>query len=144
MSQDEKDAVVDARAKAVEAKQAELDAQNAKRVEANPAYKGTFLRVGQTRGKNPQMVVWEAFDLSKSASLPTTVDEFMKLTNTKDEATYISYLIDGYNDAQYTLASDPIAEHVDPAWSEDVQKQFRLVVRNYSAALQVRDRKSVV
>jgi hypothetical protein len=32
------------------------------------------------------------------------------------------------------LASDPVAEYVDATWSEDVQKQFRLVVRNYSNA----------
>ena len=44
------------------------------------------------------------------------------------------YLIDGYNDAAYTAASDPVAEFVDATWAEDVQKQFRLVVRNYANA----------
>jgi hypothetical protein len=39
-------------------------------------------------------------------------------------------LIVGFNDKQYTEASDPIAEFVNPAWPDDVKLQFRTVVRN--------------
>lgn len=120
---------VDERAAAVEAKQSEVEAKNAER-----SGKGTRLRAGQTRGKNPQVITWEAFDVSKPDTLPTSLDEFMSLAGVKDEATIVSFLIDGYNDSQYTAASDPIAEFVNPSWSDDVQKQFRLVVRNYSNA----------
>jgi len=96
--------------------------------------KGTRLRVGQTRGKNPQVITWEAFDESAPDTLPKTLSEFMEVSKVQDEPLIVSYLIAGYNDAQYTAASDPIAEFVNPAWSDDVQKQFRLVVRNYSNA----------
>lgn len=96
--------------------------------------KGTRLRVGQTRGKNPQVINWEAFDESKPDTLPGTLSEFMELTKVSDEKAIVSYLVDGFNSQAYTAASDPIAEFVDPSWDEDVQRQFRLVVRNYANA----------
>jgi hypothetical protein len=46
-------------------------------------------------------------------------------------------LIGGYNDANYTAASDPLAEFVELTWKDDVQTQFRLVVRNYSRGANV-------
>jgi hypothetical protein len=95
--------------------------------------KGTRVKVGATRGKNPQAISFENFDDSKPDTLPVTITEFHELIKA-DEPTMVSYLIEGYNQAQYTAASDPIAEFVNPAWSDDVQKQFRLVVRNYSNA----------
>ncbi len=58
----------------------------------------------------------------------------MDISGVKDEKEIVSFLIDGFNSAAYTAASDPVAEYVDPTWSDDVQKQFRLVVRNYSNA----------
>lgn len=96
--------------------------------------KGTRVRVGQTRGKNPQVITWEAFDDSQPDTLPATLSEFMEITKTNDEKMIVTFLIDGYNSGQYTAASDPIAEFVNPAWSDDVQRQFRLVVRNYANA----------
>lgn len=114
----------------LERKQKEAEEQNAKR-----EGKGTRIRVGQTRGKNPQVVSWEAFDESKPETLPTSVDEFMKLSGTKDEATYLGYLIEGFNSAQYTAASDPLAEYVEAHWSDEVQKQFRTAVRQYANAV---------
>jgi hypothetical protein len=99
--------------------------------------KGTRVRVGQTRGRNPQVVSWEAFDESLTDTLPTTLDELTKLASIKDEATLVAYAIDGYNSAQYTAASDPIAEFVEASWPEDIQKNFRLVVRNQAAMLGV-------
>jgi len=96
--------------------------------------KGTRVRVGQTRGKNPKVISWEAFDDSKPETLPSSLSDFMDITKTSDEKVIVQFLIDGYNDAQYTAASDPIAEYVNPTWTDEVQRQFRLVVRNYSNA----------
>lgn len=107
----------------------------AKATNATRTGKGTRIRVGSTRGKNPQAISYEAFDESLPETLPKSLGEFMELTKINDEAAITSLLIDGYNDSQYTAASDPIAEYVNPAWSDDVQKQFRMVVRNYVAAL---------
>jgi len=96
--------------------------------------KGTRVFLGMTRGRNPQKIQYEAFDDSKPETLPITLSEFMDLKKVQDEATILSYTIDGFNSAAYTAASDPVAEFVDPSWSDEVQKQFRLVVRNYSNA----------
>jgi hypothetical protein len=99
--------------------------------------KGTRVRVGATRGKNPQAISYEAFDESKAETLPLTLSEFMEVTKPFGgdvEKTIVEWLIGGFNDAQYTAASDPIAEFVENYWPDDVQKQFRLVVRNYSNA----------
>src|SRR3990167_5066456 len=131
MSEDEKVEAKSEREVAVEAKAAELKAINDKRTG-----KGTRLRVGQTRGKNPQIVVWESFDESLPATLPDSLTEFMDVTKTQDEKLIVAYLIDGYNSAQYTQASDPIAEFVNAAWSDEVQKQFRVAVKNYTLAMQ--------
>lgn len=96
--------------------------------------KGTRVRVGQTRGKNPQVISWEAFDESQPDTLPSSLSEFMDIAKVNDEKAIVAFLIDGYNASQYTAASDPIAEFVEPTWPDDVQKQFRLVVRNYANA----------
>lgn len=96
--------------------------------------KGVRVFLGMTRGRNPQEIQYEAFDDSLPETLPSSLSEFMDLTKVKDEKLIVSYVIDGFNSAAYTQASDPVAEFVDASWSEDVQKQFRLVVRNYSNA----------
>jgi len=110
--------------------------ESAKAANSARTGKGTRVKVGSTRGKNPQAISYEAFDESLPETLPKSLGEFMELTKINDEAAITGLLIDGYNDSQYTAASDPIAEYVNPAWSDDVQKQFRMVVRNYVAALQ--------
>ena len=114
----------------------ELVAARNKAEEANKTRtgKGTRIRVGQTRGKNPQVISWEAFDDSKPDTLPASLSEFMEISKVSDEKEIVSMLIDGFNAQAYTAASDPIAEFVNAAWPDDVQKQFRLVVRNYSNA----------
>lgn len=117
----------DARAVLVEKLEKEAEATNKKRTG-----KGTRIRVGQTRGKNPQVIQWEAFDESQPDSLPATLNEFMAVTKVESEPTLVGMLIEGFNQQAYTAASDPIAEYVNPAWSDELQKQFRLVVRNYS------------
>jgi hypothetical protein len=130
MSDEQKDALAEARQKALEAKQAELDAANEKRTG-----KGTRLQAGYTRGRNTQLVVWEAFNRNKPETLPLTLSEFMDITKVQDEALIVGYLMDGYNDSMREIASDPIAEFVESTWSDEHAKQFRLVVRNYAAAL---------
>lgn len=93
---------------------------------------GTRRMVGRTRGKGSMVVSWPAFDESKPETLPTEVQQFMDITGVKDQYGLVAYLISGYNEAQYTAASDPLAEYVDPSWPYESQTQFRLVVRNYS------------
>lgn len=98
--------------------------------------KGTRVRVGQTRGKNPQVISFEQFDDSLPATLPADADEFVKMT-TPNPAQLLDWLIRGYNDAQYTAASDPIAEFVDASWNEETQNRFRAVVRNFASGAQI-------
>lgn len=125
MSTDEKTALETAR-----------EALDAKAAEENKARtgKGTRVKVGSTRGKNPQAIVFEAFDEALPDTLPLTLSEFMEVTKIQDEAVIVSFLIDGFNANSYSQASDPVAEYIDATWPDDVQKQFRLVVRNYANA----------
>lgn len=116
----------------LERRQKEADIENGKLTGV-----GTRTRVGQTRGKNPVVISWKAFDESKPETLPNTIASFMEVTGVKDEPSLVGYLIGGFNDAAYTAASDPLAEFVDPTWPDDAQAQFRLVVRNYSRGAQV-------
>lgn len=101
--------------------------------------KGTRAFLGMTRGRNPLEIQYENWDENLQDSLPKTLSEFMELKKaplgreiTEDEI--VRRLILGDNEILYTEASDPVAEFVDSTWPEDVQKQFRLVVRNYSNA----------
>lgn len=118
------------------AKDARTAENEAKEKTLNEGKMGKGLRffIGMTRGRNPQPIQYEGFDETQPDTLPDSLSEFMSLTKTQDEKVIVSYLIDGFNSAAYTAASDPVAEFVDASWSEDVQKQFRLVVRNYSNA----------
>lgn len=111
-----------------------IEAAEAKAKEVNDARtgKGTRVKVGQTRGRNPQVVSFENFDEGLIDSLPVTLAEFAEITKTPDESTLVKYAIAGYNDAMYVAASDPIAEFVNPAWDDDAKKAFRIVVRNYA------------
>lgn len=122
-----------------DAQEMELASKQKAADEANSSRSGVGLRVrvGQTRGRNPIVISWEAFDESKPETLPKGVQEFITVTGVKDEPSLVSYLISGYNDAAYTAASDPLAEYVNPAWPSDAATQFRLVVRNYSRGANV-------
>ena len=95
---------------------------------------GTRIKVGGTRGRNPQAISFENFDKEQPDTLPKTISDFMNLFPEIKEPEMVSYIVDGYNLAMYTESSDPIAEFVDLSWDKEVQKQFRLVVRNYSNA----------
>jgi hypothetical protein len=111
----------------------EMAAEEAKLNEGKTG-KGVRTFLGMTRGRNPQKIQYEAFDESQPETLPSTLSEFMEIAKVNDEKVIVSYLLDGFNSAAYTAASDPVAEYVDASWSDDVQKQFRIVVRNYSNA----------
>lgn len=95
---------------------------------------GTRLRVGATRGKNPQVITFEAFDDSLPETLPKSVGQFMEIV-TSDEPTLVDYLIRGANAANYEAASDPLKEYVVPSWAPEVQSTFRQAVRNYAKGL---------
>lgn len=96
--------------------------------------KGTRVSIGLSRGRNPQKIQYEAFNESQPDTLPKTLSEFMEVAKVSDEAVIVSYLIDGFNSASFTFASDPASEFVDLSWPEDVQKQFKIVVKNYASA----------
>jgi hypothetical protein len=108
----------------------------AREVTLNAGKTGKGLRsfLGMTRGRNPQEIQYENWDEAQPDSLPLTLSEFMDLRKLTDEKDIIHRLILGDNDVLYAEASDPVAEFVDASWDVDVQKQFRIVVRNYSNA----------
>lgn len=115
--------------------EAKAKVENDKRkTEDGKEKKGTRIRVGQTRGKNPKVISWEAFDTDKPETLPVKVSEFMELTQTKDEPILVNYLIDGFNASQYAAASDVLAEFVEPNWPDMLVRQFKLSVTNYIGA----------
>jgi hypothetical protein len=114
----------------LERRQAEADVENKKLSGV-----GLRTRIGQTRGKSPQIISWKAFDESQPETLPTSIQQFTDTVGAKDEKVLLSYLISGFNDEAYTAASDPLAEYVNPTWSPEVQTNFRLVVRNYAKGL---------
>lgn len=118
---------VSANKQALETATAEATAENAKRTG-----KGTRVKVGQTRGKNPSVITWEAFDLEKPDSLPTDIKEFMEVTKINDQKEILGYIIDGFNGSAYSQASDEIGEYINDSWDKETQSQFRLAVRNYS------------
>jgi len=121
-----------ARGEAMEKKEKELN--------AGRTGKGTRIAVGMTRGKNPQEVQYEALDESQPDTLPKTISEWLAMfkdTPHAEESAIVSYIIDGFNSASYSAASDPIAEYVEPTWPKEVQAAFRLVVRNYSVNAKV-------
>lgn len=113
-----------------------LKVENEKADAINKSRTGVGLRVmvGQTRGKNPSVVTWEAFD-DDTKTRPSTIAQFMEVTSTKDEPDMVAYLIDGYNKSAYSQASDEIGEFINDAWDKETQSQFRLIVRNYVRAL---------
>ena len=109
----------------VTALEVEVKAANAAR-----SGKGTRLVLANTRGKGSIQIKYEAFDADFAGSLPETVAEFMQLSGVEDEGTLVSFLITGYNDANYKRASDPVREYVNPAWPSEIAESFKLAVKN--------------
>ena len=93
---------------------------------------------GRTRGKNPRDIEYEKFDLEQVDTLPTSLKEFMevtgldKLKGPEAEKAMLEYVVAGFNDSQYSAASDEIGEFINDAWDKDYQSQFRLTIRNFS------------
>ena len=98
---------------------------------------GTRQQVGRTRGKASLVITYEAFDESKPDTLPTSIPQFMEVTNVKQESAIVAMLIEGFNSTSYTAASDPLAEYVNYSWPSEAQAQFRIVVRQYSRGANV-------
>lgn len=102
--------------------------------------KGTRVTVGYTRGRSTTRIEYESFDLQSPDTLPTSLKEFYELTakfGSSDEPTALAWMIDGFNSTQYANASDPISEFVDASWPDEIQKNFRLAVRNFSNGAQL-------
>jgi hypothetical protein len=135
-SADAKMSEKEAKAEALKARSEEIAAEEKAANEGREG-KGTRVFISMSRGRNPVKVRYEAFDESLPDTLPKTISEFMEITKVEDEPTIMGYLIDGYNSANYTAASDPVAEFVEATWPEEVQKAFRLVVRQYSTNAKV-------
>lgn len=121
---------------AKEALKARSEEMAAREKVLNQGKSGKGLRsfLGMTRGRNPQEIQYENWDESQADSLPLTLSEFMDLRKVTDEKDIVRRLILGDNEILYSEASDPVAEYVEASWNEDVQKQFRIVVRNYANA----------
>lgn len=128
--------------------QAELKAAQAKADETNKARtgKGLRVRVGQTRGRNPKVIEWEAFDTDQPTTLPESPAEFAEITKTADQKLFVSYLIDGYNAAMYSAASDVLSEYVEPNWPADLVKSFKQAINGFvsSAGVSVEDAVSLM
>jgi len=118
---------------ALKARAVEMAAKE-KTLNEGKAGKGLRVFLGMTRGRNPQEIQFENWDESLPDTLPSTLSEFMDIRKVTDEKDIVRRLILGDNEILYSEASDPVAEFVDQTWDEDTQKQFRLVVRNYSNA----------
>lgn len=123
-----KEAAKKAREEATAAKQKLADAENATR-----SGMGTRQVVGTTRGRNTVPFIYEAFSGDFADSLPKSVDDFLGFTKLDgDNPLVVTYLIEGYNSISESNGSDPLNEYIDSTWPEDVQKRFKVVIRNYS------------
>jgi hypothetical protein len=124
---------------AIKARNADMDKRE-KELNASKTGKGLRSFLGMTRGRNPLEIQYENWDESQPATLPSTLSEFMDALKTRGvtdgdmEKEVVRRLVIGDNDVLYKEASDPVAEFVDSSWTPEVQKQFRIVVRNYSTA----------
>ena len=123
----------DAKAEALKARNADMEKRE-KELNAGKAGKGLREFLGMTRGRNPLEIQYQNWNESLPDTLPLTLSEFMDLRKVTDEKDIVRRLILGDNEILYTEASDPVAEYVESTWSDDVKKQFRLVVRNYATA----------
>lgn len=114
-------------------RKAEIE-QKEKAANADKTGKGLRVFFGFTRGKGSQMIEYENWDETQPDTLPSTLSEFMDLRKMTDEKDILRRILLGDNDVLYEEASDPVAEFVEASWSPDVQRQFKLVVKNYAAA----------
>ena len=107
-----------------------IDPKQAKREDGTMAKLTTAK--GKTRGKNPRDIEYLQFNRETPEDLPKTLAEFMEVTGVKEEPAILNLLVEGFNESQYSAASDEIGEYINDAWDDKTQAQFRLAVRNYS------------
>lgn len=130
-TEEAKKAALEARTAAMEAEEKELNKDR--------TGKGTRVFLSMTRGRNPQKVQYENWDEKQPATLPVTYNDCLAEMKTRGfteadiEPAMVKRFILGDNELFYKEASDPVAEYVDKTWPEEIQKGFRLVVRNFSA-----------
>lgn len=93
---------------------------------------------GSTRGKNPRKITYLKFDLEKPEFLPQSLKEFLEATAENNggkpytEKEMLDFVVDGFNLASYSAASDEIGEFIPDSWDKETAAQFRLAVRNTS------------
>lgn len=98
---------------------------------------------GSTRGKNPRKITFKKFDREVTENLPKDLAEFLEVTKeVNDGKPYtqvelLDFVLDGFNAAMYSAASDEIGEFIPDSWSKDDAAQFRLAVRNMSKVAQL-------
>ncbi len=117
---------------ALKAREKDMKEREAKLNEGKTG-KGLRSFLGLTRGRNPQEIQYEAFDDEQADTLPKTLSEFMELTKVNDEPVIVGYLIDGFNSAQYSAASDPVAEFYEAGWTPEFRTMFRNNVKSFAA-----------
>lgn len=124
---------------ALKAREKDMEARETKLNEGKTG-KGTRTFLVLTRGRNPQEIAYEQWDDSQPDTLPKSFAEVLDLHKARGqegdvaEKEVVRRWILGDNDILYSEASDPVAEFVDSSWTEEVQKQFKLVVKNYANA----------
>lgn len=130
---------------ALKARSADMDKRE-KELNSGKSGKGLRTILAMTRGKNPTEIQYEAFDESDSKSLPETTSEFLDITKVQDDKLLVSYLIEGYNSAAYSGASDPVNDFVEASWPPDFAKSFKAVVKSYAAnnGLSIEDAVAVI
>lgn len=127
-----------AKAEAIKARSAEMEARE-KVLNASRTGKGTRVSLGMTRGKNPVEVQFENWDETQPDTLPVEFKECMDVLEARgitdsrqQQLEMVRRFILGDNEILYTEASDPVAEFMEPNWSDDIKKNFRMVVKNYA------------
>ena len=128
------------KAEALKARNADMNAREKKLNEGKNG-KGTRTFLGMTRGRNPQEIEFENWDVEQPTTLLDSLAEGIDLMEQRGfkgengEREIVRRILIGDNDILYTEASDPVAGFVEASWSEDIKKGFRAVVRNYSTNL---------
>lgn len=130
------------KAEAIKARNAEMEAREKKLNESRTG-KGTRVFLGMTRGRGPQEIQYENWDDSQPDTLPTTLNELADIHKSRKqegdtaEKELVRRWILGDNEVLYSEASDPVNAFVEASWPDEYQKQFKLVVKNYAAALKL-------
>lgn len=120
----------------MEVKRAEME-KNAAEINASRSGKGLRVFVGATRGRSTTLISYEGFDTSKPDTLPETLEELATIANITDEKTLVAFAIEGYNDAAYRNASDPLADYINQNWPDETKAKFKVTVRSYAVAMEM-------